>query len=56
MSLSLACVGGILLARGVVRSLLANGTVLESTAGMFLGIRSDFEGKWDLAGPQEVHV
>ena len=33
--------GGILLARGVVRTLLATGTVLESTAGMFLRIRSD---------------
>ena len=33
-----ACVGGILPARGVVRTLLATGTVLESTAGMFLRI------------------
>ena len=54
-----ACVGGILLAtgvvrtQGVVRSLLATGTVLESTAGMFLRIRSDFEATWDLVGPRE---
>ena len=33
--------GGILLANGVVRSLLATGTDLKSTAGMFLGIQSD---------------
>ena len=33
--------GGLLLARGVVRTLLATGTVLESTAGVFLRIRSD---------------
>ena len=33
--------GGILLARRVVRALLATGTVLELTAGMFLGIQSD---------------
>ena len=33
--------GGILPARGVVRSLLATRTVLESTVGMFLQIRSD---------------
>ena len=40
-SLSRVCVGGILLARGVVRTLLATGTVLESTAGTCLRIRSD---------------
>ena len=45
--------GGILLARGVVRTLLATGTVLESAAGMFLRIRSDFEAKWDLGGLRE---
>ena len=33
--------GGIVPARGVVRTLLATGTVLESTAGMFLRIRSE---------------
>ena len=33
--------GAILLARGMVTSLLAAGTVFESTAGMFLRIRSD---------------
>ena len=37
--------GGILLARGVVRALLATGTVLESTPGMFLRIRSDINIK-----------
>ena len=37
MSLPRVCVGGILLARGVVRSLLVTGTVLESTAGMCFG-------------------
>ena len=31
----------ILLARGMVRSFLAAGTVFESTAGMFFGMRSD---------------
>ena len=40
-SLSCACMGDILLARGVIRTLLATGTILESTAGMFLRIRSD---------------
>ena len=42
-SLSRACVGGrgIVPAKGVVRTLLFTGTVLESTAGMFLRIRSD---------------
>ena len=33
--------GGILLAMGVVRSLLATGTFLESSAGLFLEMRSD---------------
>ena len=33
--------GGVLLARGVVRSLLGTGTVLESTAGMVLRTRSE---------------
>ena len=33
--------GGFLLARGVVRTHLATGTVLESTEGMFLRLRSD---------------
>ena len=35
--------GGILLAMGggVVRTFLATGTVLESTAGIFLRVRSD---------------
>ena len=37
--------GVILLARVVVRSLLAIGTDLASTAGMFLRIRSDLGGK-----------
>ena len=37
--------GGIVPARGVVRTLLASGTVLESTAGMFLRIRSDIYSK-----------
>ena len=45
--------GGIVLARGVVRTLLPTGTVLESTEGVFLRIRSDFEAKWELAGPRE---
>ena len=49
-------VGGILPARGVVRSLLATGTVLESTASMFLPIWSDVEAKWDLAGPRKDQV
>ena len=40
--LSHACVGGIVPARGVVRTLLTTGTVLESTAGMFLRIRSRY--------------
>ena len=36
--------GGIVPARGVVRTLLATGTdFLESTAGMFLRLRSDIE-------------
>ena len=39
-SLSRACLGGILLARGVVRKPLATVTILEFTAGMFLRIRS----------------
>ena len=38
---------------GVVRTLLATGTVLESTVGMFLRIRSDFEVKWELTGTRE---
>ena len=42
--------------KGVVRSFLATGTALELSAGMFLGIQSDFEGKRDLAGPQEDQV
>ena len=45
--------GGIVPARGVVRTLLPTGTVLESTEGVFLRIRSDFEAKWELAGPRE---
>ena len=44
----------ILLARGMVRTLLAAGTVLESTAGMFWRIRSDFEAKWPLGGPEST--
>ena len=44
-SLSRARLGGFLLARGVVRTPLATVTVLESTAGMFLRIRSDIEAK-----------
>ena len=44
---------GILLAREVVRTPLATETVLVSTAGMFLRIRSDFEAKWHLGGPRE---
>ena len=42
--------GGYCPSQGVVRTLLVAGTVLKSTAGMFLRIRSDFEVKWELAG------
>ena len=45
MLMSRACVGGLLLAKGVVSSLLATGTVLGSTASMFLRIRSDIQNK-----------
>ena len=47
------CMGDILLSTGVVKYLLATGSVLEATAGMFLGIPSDFEDKWELEGPKE---
>ena len=45
--------GGFSPSQGVVRTLLATGTVLESTAGMFLRIWSDIEANWPLGGPQE---
>ena len=48
---SVTCLrGGFSPSQGVVRTLLATGTVLESTAGMFLRIRSDIEANWPLGG------
>ena len=53
--MSRACAGAVLLARGVVSSSLAAVTLFESTWGIWVFlIRSDFEGKWDLAVPERT--
>ena len=60
MSLSRACVGDFLLAKGVVRFLVATGIFLGLTTGMFLGIRSDILSKYsafaNLNSDFELHL